>query len=145
VEGDPQRLEERAVGYGESGRERNEAALRPGHPLPETTIVLPVSREADRFAEVRVSLQTQRAGLARNRRIDGHPPAVVGHSRELVAQHERPRDGGLADRSLAEPMKVRAAESNRPDAHEGFARLRLRPLLFVQPQVSFPVEPQGTH
>ena len=145
VEGDAQRLEKCAVRLGEFGGEGNEAALRPGHPFAKASVGLPVSREADLLAEVRVPLEAEGAGLARDGGIDGHPPAVFGHSRELVAEDQGPCEGGLADRPLAEPMKVRAAESHRTDPHEGLPRPRLRPFLLMQAQVSSAVQPQDAH
>jgi hypothetical protein len=107
--------------------------------------VLPVTGETDLLAEIRVSVEAERAGLTGHGRIDSHSPAVFSHSRELVAQDQRPGDRCLADRTLAEPVEIRAAEPHRADPHEGFARLRCRPLLVMEPEVSLPVEPEGAH
>src|SRR5262249_62359695 len=109
VERGAERLEQRAVGRGQTGGKREEAARRPGHPLLEASVVFPVAGEADRLAEVRVSLETQRTGLAGNGGIDGHALAVRGHARELVAEGERPGHRRGARRSLARPGGGRGA------------------------------------
>jgi hypothetical protein len=117
----------------------------PGHPLPEAAVVLPVAGEADPFAEVRVTLEAELAGLAGDAGIQRHAPPVLGDARELMAEDERPGETGFADPPLGEPVEVGAAEPDCRHPHEGLALARLRAVLLVQADVALPVEAQAAH
>ena len=140
-----ERLEHRAVRVAERVRQREERALGPRHPLAQAPVVGAVPREAHRLAEVGMAVAAERAGLARDGRVDRDPPSVLRDPRELVAEHERSREPRLADPALAEPVQVGAAEADRGDAHERLAVARLRALFLVQAQVARRVQAQRAH
>jgi hypothetical protein len=141
----PQGLEHRPVGIAEGGGERDETARRPGQPLTEAAVVLPVPREAGLFAEIGVTLEAEGAGLARDGGVQRYAPPVIGDARELVAEDEGPGEAGVADLPLREPVEVGAAEPDRRDPHERLSLARLRAVLLVQAQVALPVEAQAAH
>ena len=142
---DPERLEHRAVDGGEAVRQREEAVLRPGHPLAHRAVVLVLAREADGGAEVRVPLEAERAALARDRGLDRHEPAVLGPAGHLVAGHDRARDPARPDPALLEPVEVRSAEADGLDADQHLAGAGLRALLVVDPDVALAVQSGGAH
>ena len=62
---------------------------------------------------------------------------------ELVPEHERPVESGVADPSFEEPVPVRPAQPDRRHAHGDLSIVRLRIRLVVEPQVAWGVQTQG--
>ena len=86
------------------------------------------------------------AHAARDCGIDGNAFALTragrDDARELVPEHERVLELGVADAALEQPVTVRAAETDGGDAHEHLSRRRRRVRLVVQPQLVRPVQPE---
>ena len=78
------------------------------------------------------------------RGIDRDPHAVeraaLDHAGELVADHERVRELGVADAALLEPVQVRAADPDGLDPHQALLRPRRWHGLLGEAQVAGPVE-----
>jgi hypothetical protein len=98
----------------------------PRQVLTQATVGRAVARKANLRAEVAESSAASFAGTARDRGVDSHPlsvqrPALDGPS-ELVAEHQRRGELGVADVPLTEPMKIGAAQPDRGDAHQALVR-----------------------
>ena len=82
-------------------------------------------------------------------RIERHPfsGARPGLDRadELVSQHERVRQGGVADRPLDEPVPIRSAEPDCGHADQNLPVGRCRGGLVVEAEVAPAVEAQRLH
>ena len=124
-------------------------ARRPGHDLAEHAVGLAVAGEPDPVAQVPVAVPAGPARLVRDRRVDRHPLAaprpVRDHPRALVAEHQRMREPGVADRALVPPVQVRAADADRGDPHQAHPRPRLRLGLVRHPQVAHRVQSRRAH
>ena len=100
--------------------------------------------EANGRAQVLEAGRAGRARAARDSGIDGNALALTraggDHPRELVPEHERMLELGVADAALEQPVTVRAAESDGGDAHEHLPRRRRRVRLVVQAQLVRPVQ-----
>ena len=149
VDGDAERLEQRARDAVERVRQRVQPVGRPAQVLAERSVPAPVPREPDLRAEVRMALAAQVAALARDRRVDGHAPAgqrpLLHDARELVPDHERRGQPRVADRALLEPVQVGAADADGLHADEALPRFRSRRRLVAQPHVAHAVEARDPH
>ena len=105
-----------------------------------------MAREAHGRAEVLEPGRTEIARAARDRGIDGDALALAraggDDARELVPEHERSLELGVADAALEQPVTVRAAETHGGDADEHLARRGRRVRLVVQSQLARPVQPE---
>ena len=148
---------ERVQGHTEWLRERGLAvAERLGHGVHEPlgpceerahgTVGGAVTGEADGRAEVLEPGRTGSARAAGNGGIDGNAFALTraggDHARELVPEHERMLELGVADSALEQPVAVRAAEPHGGDAHEQLAGRGRGVRLVVQAQLVRPVQPE---
>ena len=86
------------------------------------------------------------ARAARNGGIDGNTFALASarddDARELVPEHQRMLEPGVADAALEQPVPIRAAETHGGDAHEHLPRRGRRVRLVVQPRLVRPVQPE---
>ncbi len=98
---------------------------------------------------MRLSCETRRAARARDRRIDGDPlagaRASLDHADELVPEHERAREDGVADPRLLEPVPVGPAEADGGHAHEHLAGRRRGRRLVMQTKIAGAVEAEHLH
>jgi hypothetical protein len=73
-----------------------------------------------------VSMQAVFAGMAWDSWIHSHPFALAGSAcdggSEFVPEHERFLKSCIANAGLAEPVQIRSANANRPDAQQYFTR-----------------------
>jgi hypothetical protein len=92
-----------------------------------------------------MAFRARAAGGARNRRIDGHAPAVFEAAPQLVARHEWTADAVLVDAAFREPVDVGAAHADRAHPDEQLARSRARAVLVLQSQVGRPVKSRDPH
>ena len=149
VERYPERLEQGTVRVGHRVRQRVQQVCRPGHELTHHAVGLAVPGEPDPVAQVRVAVPARPAGPAGDGRIDGDPlaaPRPLGdHSRPLVPEHQRVREGGVADRALVPPVQVRAADPDRGDPHQAHPLARPGHWLIAHPQVAGRVESRRSH
>jgi hypothetical protein len=122
VDGHAERLQHGATGVADLVGQGEELAVWPDEELAQATVGGAVPGEPNGRAEVRVALEAAFADAARYRRVDGDPGSGartrLDDPGELVAEHERPGQHGVADPSLGEPVQVRTAESDRGHADE---------------------------
>ena len=68
------------------------------------------------------------------------PRAVDDDAAELVAEHERTLEPGVADRALPVPMQIRAAQADRGHPHEHLVRAARGDRLGADPDVARAME-----
>src|ERR1700759_2956018 len=75
------------------------------------------------------------------------PPERAGrdHPGRFVAEHQRMGQLGVTDGAFAEPVQVRAAQTDRGDLAQGLARPRVGYRLVPDPDVTYPVQPRCLH
>ena len=141
-----ERLRERGLDVGERLGHRMHEALGPREERAQGAVGRAVAGEAHGRAEVLEPGRTEIARAARDGGIDGDAFALArpgdDDARELVPEHERMLEPGVADAALEQPVTVRAAETHGGDAHEHLPRRRRRVRLVVQPRLVRPVQPE---
>jgi hypothetical protein len=92
---------------------------------------------------VRKTCGADGASLARDGRVecDSLPRARPRHdyTGELVTEHERALERGVADRAFGDPMAVGAAQPDRGDVHEDLPLARDDVRLLVQAKIAHTV------
>ena len=146
VQGHAERLRERGLDVGERLGHRMQEVLGPREKRAQGPVGRAVAGEAHGRAEVLEPARADIARAARNGGIDGNAlaltPAGGDDARELVPEHERMLEPGVADATLEQPVPVRAAEAHGGHAHEHLPRRRRRVRLVIQPKVVRPVQPE---
>ncbi len=149
MEADEQRLDERHLLVGDDVRDREQQLRRPCHQLPQAPIEVALARESARRTEVGPAREAVAATAAGDARLDGHafPTTRAGRdgATHLVAGDDGPAESDGADATLQEPVQVRATETHRIDADEGFTRAGDRLRLRGDAQVPGAVQPRGSH
>jgi hypothetical protein len=84
-----------------------------------------------------------------NRRVDGDALArarpALDDADELVPEHERLREDGVADARFLEPVPVGAAQADGGHAHEHLAGSGRRRRLVVQAEIACGVQAEHLH
>ena len=149
VDGDAERLQHRPAGVADAVRQAVQEMVRPGHELTHGPVLAAVARELDAGAEIAVAVAAGPAGTARDGRVDRHPLAAPGtvldHAGGFVAEHQRGRQGRIADLALVPPVQVRAADADRGHPDQARPRPGLRDRLLAQPDIARSVQPRGLH
>ena len=144
VDGDAERLEDRAGDAVERVGERVQRRGRPRHVLAQAAVAVPVAGEDHLGAEVAVAFEAALADAARQRRVDGDPPPVerspLDDPRELVAGDDRRGQPRVADPALLEPVQVRSAQAHGLHAHQALPRPGLAHGLVGDAHVARPVQ-----
>ncbi len=123
-----------------------EEVRRPRHDRAERTVGRAEAGEPRRDADVRAPAPARLATAARVGRVGDDaltgPWPVGDDATELVAEHQRPSQAGVADGALAIPMSVRAAQPDRRDPDQDLAPSGRRDCLARDPDVAWGVEPR---
>src|SRR6266568_2256344 len=122
---------------------------RPGQVLAHGSVLAPMTRETDANAEIAITIAAGPARAAPDRRVDRHPltapGSVLDHAGRFMAEHQRFREGGVADAGLSPPVQVRAADADRGDPHQARPWSWHRHRLISQPEIAGAVQPCGLH
>ena len=145
VQRDAERLQHGAVDRGQRRRQRMQQVGRPGHQLAQAAVHVAVPREPDVRAQVAVAVPAEGARLARDRRVDRHRGPVLGDAGELVAEHERAVEPGVADARLAVPVQIGSAQPHGGHPHQAVPGRHVRRRLVGDPQVADAVQADGPH
>ena len=113
---DAQRLQQWRLVVTDGVRQRRQQPLRPGHVRPKRAIRDPMTGETQGRAQVGAAVDALPAVTAIVRWVDRDSlagPRSVGYDgADFVAQHERPREDGVADARFLEPVQVRATQAD---------------------------------
>jgi hypothetical protein len=144
VQRDAERLEQGGFVVPDGRGQSMEQPAGPGHQRSERAVGRAEPGKPAIEAHVRVTAPTWLARPTSDSRITDDPfacpRAVDDDAAELVAEHERTLEPGVADRALAVPMQIRAAQADRRHSQEHLVRAAGGDRLRADPEIAGAVE-----